>query len=130
MTGVQTCALPICFPVTIAITTYNESGQPVLTYNLYDAFPKTMPDISLNWNEASSYMQFGVTFSYLRAKLENANESMKMSKNGIGELSALQKAVKIGTALQVLSSLKRPQGVQDALASATSIKNIDSSLFR
>lgn len=117
------------YACTITITSYNEQGQPVLIYELYDAFPKNMPDISMSWNDSSGYMQFGVTFSYLRARLTNSTQPLRTSKNGFGDLSAFQKAIKIGTALQTLKSLKKPTGVQDALASASTIKGVASRLF-
>ena len=53
MTGVQTCALPICFPVTIgsadiyiADIVWDEKGKPVITnpYNLGDVVNTLLPD--------------------------------------------------------------------------------------
>lgn len=117
------------YACTITITSYNEMGEPVLIYELHDAFPKSIPDISVSWGNGSDYMQFGVTFCYLRAKLKNSLEPLKVSKNGIQNLSALQKAVKIGTALQTLKTLRKPTSVQDALASASTIKGVVSTLF-
>lgn len=114
------------YACTITITSYNEQGQPVLIYELYDAFPKTMPDISMSWNDNSSFMQFGVTFSYLRARLTNSTQPLRTTKNGVGSLSTLQKAIKVGTALQTIASLKRPRSIQDALSSATTIKGVTS----
>jgi len=114
---------------TLTILTFNEQGQNVLEYELYDAFPKNLPDITLNWSDNSTMMQFGVTFGYMQAKLKNANNPLQVTQNGIGELSMLQKAIKIGTAVQAISSLKRPRNIQDILASSTTVKNVTRSFF-
>ena len=74
-------------------------------------------------------MQFGVTFGYMQAKLKNANSPLQVNQNGIGELSMLQKAIKIGTAVQAISSLRRPRNIQDILASSTTVKNVTRSFF-
>ena len=51
MTGVQTCALPICFPVTIlAISEFEEVGEAIRTFTSDDAtvIIGTVIDPSLN----------------------------------------------------------------------------------
>jgi hypothetical protein len=117
------------YRATLTILTFNEQGQNVLEYELYDVFPKNLPDITLNWSDNSTMMQFGVTFGYMQAKLKNANSPLQVNQNGIGELSTLQKAIKIGTAVQAISSLKRPRNIQDILASSTTVKNVTRSFF-
>lgn len=111
------------YATNIAIVQYNEQGQIVLETTLFDAFPIQVPDVSLNWSDGSM-MQFSVTFAYLQSRLETADKPVNVSPNGFGGLSTLQKLVKIGTAVQALSSLKRPSGVQDALSSLGTIKTV------
>jgi hypothetical protein len=65
----------------------------------------------------------------MQAKLKNANSPLQVNQNGIGELSMLQKAIKIGTAVQAISSLRRPRNIQDILASSTTVKNVTRSFF-
>jgi hypothetical protein len=114
------------YATTITITQYDEQGTAIIIYDLTDAFPKNIPDVSVSWTDNDSFMQFGVTFSYLQAKMRNASQGRQAieSKNGLGNLSALQKAIKVGTALQTLKTIRRPSSVQDALASASTIKNV------
>ena len=107
----------------ITITTFNEQGTPVLTYDLSDAYPINVPDITLNWSD-TGMMQFSVSFAFLQSKLANAEQPLELTKNGFNGLSGLQKLVKIGTAVQTIASLRRPRGVQDALSSVSTIKNI------
>ena len=111
------------YETTITIQTYDEQGETVLQYELLKAFPKNIPDVSLNWSD-SGMMQFGVTFCYLQSRLKNVDDQVKDSKNGIQGLSSLQKLVKVGTAVQAIAALKRPRSIQDALASSTTVKNI------
>ena len=111
------------YETTIDIVTYNESNDTILHYRLFGAFPKNLPDVGLSWSD-SDIMKFNISFTYSYARLVNIDQSAQLSKNGIKGLSTLQKLVKIGTAIQAIASLKRPRGVQDALASASTIKNI------
>lgn len=111
------------YETTINIKTYNEQGDVVFDYKLLNAFPKSLPDISLSWDD-SGMMKFSVTFCYLQAELGNVDQPLALTKNGLNQLTPFQKLVKIGTAVQTIASLKRPGSVQDALASATTIKNI------
>jgi hypothetical protein len=111
------------YETTINIKTYNEQGDVVFDYKLLNAFPKSLPDISLSWDDGGM-MKFSVTFCYLQAELANADQPLALTKNGLNQLTPFQKLVKIGTAVQTIASLKRPGSVQDALASATTIKNI------
>lgn len=70
-------------------------------------------------------MEFSVQFTFRTAQLRNAEDPpIADTGNGIQELSLLQKLVKIGTAVQVISSLKRPSNVQQALSSASTVKNL------
>ena len=111
------------YKVDIDVVVFNESGDEVLVSKLIDAFPVSVPDISLSWSE-SSMMQFSVTFAFFQARLENAETSPTLSRSGIQGLSPFQKAVKIATAVQTLATLPRPTSVQGALSSATTVKTL------
>lgn len=111
------------YKTSMVLNVYNEQMDVVLSYEISDAFPKTIPEISLNWGN-SDYMQIPVTFSYFKAKLQNADVPLKVTSGGINQLSPLQKLVKIGTAVQTISSLKVPSNVNQAIAAVSSIKNV------
>lgn len=108
---------------TLIIRTFNEQGDTIFEYELREAFPKSIADVSLSWSE-SSLMQFSVEFNYLQSKLLTSDTPVSLSPNGIPGLSPFQKIAKIGTAVQAIASLKRPQNVQDAISSITTIKNL------
>lgn len=111
------------YATTIQIVQYNEKGDVVFIYRLLDAFPVQCPDVSLSWNDGSM-MQFSVTFTFLQAILEGADDELIVTNNGPKELTPIQKLAKIGTAIQAISSLKAPQSVQDALSVATTVKTV------
>jgi len=118
------------YSVDLTLYSYNEQSQVIFEYKIYDAFPKNLPDISLSWQDQSNYMQFGVTFSYLRAELLNVSEAVQGTQNGFKGLNTLQKLVKIGTALQTLKTLRKPTSLQDALASTTTVRNVSGAWTR
>lgn len=109
--------------VDINVRTYNEQGDTVLAASMTNAFPTMLPDVSLNWGD-SSVMQFSITFAYTQAKLLNAETAFVGKNGGPPALSMLQKLVKIGTAVQAISAIRRPGSVQEALSSATNVKNV------
>lgn len=111
------------YAVPISVYMFNEQGDSVLVSSITNAFPIMVPDVNLSWSD-SSMMQFSVTFAYTLASIESPDEIM-MGKNGTpNDLSTIQKLVKIGTAVQVLSAIRRPGNVQDALGSVNNIKNV------
>lgn len=111
------------YATNISIRQYNEQGDKIITNVLYDAFPISVPDVSLSWSD-SSMMQFSVTFAYLQNVVTDALAPAAVSKGGIQGLSTLQKLVKIGTAVQVIQGLKGTRGIQGALTAGSAIKNI------
>lgn len=120
------------YATTITITQYDEQGTAIIIYELTDAFPKNIPDVAVSWTDNNSFMQFGVTFSYLQARMTNARQGRQATrtKNGFNGLNTLQKAIKVGTALQTIKTLRRPTSVQDAIASAATIKNVSGAWTR
>jgi hypothetical protein len=118
------------YATTIRITQYDEQGTAIVIYDLVDAFPKNIPDISVSWSDNNSFMQFGVTFSYLQAKMTNALQGRQKTQNGFRGLNTLQKAIKVGTALQTLKTIRRPTSIQDAIASSATIKNVSGAWTR
>ena len=111
------------YRTSMTISTFNEQGDVVLEYELRDAFPLNVPDVSLNWSD-SNMMQFSVQFAFLQSKLTTAETEVQLTQNGFSGLSTFQKLIKVGTAAQVITSLRKPRNIQDALNVSSSIKNI------
>lgn len=111
------------YAVDIDIATYNEQGTETILSRLTSAYPINITEVELDWG-SDSLMEFSVQFTYRRASVVGADQPIKDSKNGIEGLSMLQKLVKIGTAVQVISSIKRPANIQQALSSASTVKNL------
>lgn len=111
------------YSVPISVYMFNEQGEKVLAADMTNAFPIQVPDVSLNWSD-SSMMQFSVTFAYTQTRLQDSQAAVGGGLGGVEPLSNLQKLVKVGTAVQALAAIKRPTSIQDALSSATNIKNV------
>ena len=111
------------YATTMDIITYDENANKILQYTLTDIFPVNIADVALNWSDSSS-MQISVQFEFLQSRLITANDIDSGSPSNIQGLSAFQKAIKIATAVQAIASLRKPTGIQDALSSATTVKNI------
>lgn len=111
------------YAVDVDITTYDEQGESILLSRMVSAYPVNITELELDWG-SEDIMEFSVQFTFRRAQIIGSEELPQDSKNGIQGLSTLQKLVKIGTAVQVLSSIKRPRNIQEALSSASTVKNI------
>lgn len=110
-----------CVPISVFV--FNEQGDKILAANMTNAFPIQVPDVSLNWSD-SSMMQFSVTFAFTLAQLQDSESAFVGKNGGPPPLSTFQKLIKIGTAVQAIGSIKRPNSVQDALSSSTTVKNV------
>lgn len=111
---------------TINVVLFNEQLQAVMEYELIGAFPKTLPDVSLSW-DGGQFMTFPVIFSFTHARLLSADTTFNGNTTKF-ELSPFQKLAKIGTAIQVLSSLKKPQSIGDAINVARNAKGVFSGI--
>lgn len=48
----------------VEIYLYDDSGQQVLMYTLYNAYPKDFPDAGLSWDASNEIMRINLAFSY------------------------------------------------------------------
>lgn len=111
---------------TIQLTMFNEQGQSIIEYEFTEAFPKSLPDVQLNWSD-TGMMVFPVVFAFTQARLLNVNTQASTNSTKF-ELSPLQKLVKVGTAVQAIAALRKPTGVADALNVASTIKSVATSI--
>jgi hypothetical protein len=102
------------YAATIQITVFNESSDKVITYTLNEAFPLFLGEISMGWADNDSIMKIPVTFSY-RDWQSDSLSIMSTTKGVNNSLTTLQKLLKIGSVVQVISALKKPQGIGDII---------------
>lgn len=108
---------------TINITVFNENHQPIIEYEMIEAFPRNLPDLQLSWSDENGIMTFPVNFEYTQARLTNAETAFNPETVKF-KLSPLQKLAKISTAVTAISTLRSPRNIQDALNVARTSKNV------
>lgn len=94
----------------ILITTVDEANHEIINCRLTKAFPVFMGDISLGWNDTDSIARLPITFTYYNWKIENINLNQVTENRAPGLVQSLLKA---STAIQTLSTLRKPNNVAD-----------------
>lgn len=99
----------------ITIITYNEKNESVIEVKLNDAFPVSIPDIPLSWGDNDQFMRIPVTFHYWTWSM-NEYLSKDLSRIKLKpELNILEKIFKVGSAVQVIRSIKKPESIGDII---------------
>lgn len=113
------------YTTTIALVTYNEVGEVTMTTYLYNAFPVFVSDVQFNWNSSNDLARLNITMTYEYANnFYNEDSFDKPSPNRKDNLSTLQKIVKAATAVQALSTLRKPRSIGDILNVTNNTANI------
>lgn len=102
------------YATTISISTLDETGRKVATVKLYGVYPIFMGDILLDWGSTDSFVKIPITFTYQRWELE-VTDLDEVVPGSIGVVGALQKAMGIASAVQVLGGLRKPRNTADLL---------------
>jgi hypothetical protein len=102
------------YSATIEITVFNESADKIITYTLNEVYPLFLGEVGMSWADNDSIMKIPVTFTY-RDWQTDSMSTANLSKGVSNNLTLLQKILKVGTAVQAISSLKKPQSVGDTI---------------
>lgn len=109
------------------ISTFDEAGNGVLSSQLVDAIPIAISDTPFSWGDTDQVMKLQVTFTYFQHIL---NTDKGEAVSGYRRpLSGFQQIVKAGTAIQTISSLKKPQSVGDVINVINNAKIISRGYF-
>lgn len=100
------------------ITVFNERNDEIAVYYLEDAFPTSIGDINLNWGSTNQLARFTVNFTYTRwtqksVAADLANNLLTTPRQQ--DTSVLSMIYQAGGAAQMISTLRRPQGVGDVV---------------
>jgi hypothetical protein len=112
------------YACTIEVTIYSQNQtDKTYTYKFYNAYPTTVGNIQVAWENAAEVMTLPIQFAYDAIKVE-ATDTGKVtgdlgSPNGI--LSFLSS---INTFGQALNNLNRPRNIQDVVNTVTDVKTI------
>jgi hypothetical protein len=96
----------------IIITTVDDANNDIVTVRLTEAYPIFMGDVSLSWADTDSISRLPITFAYFNWKIENINYSQLQKERSPG---LIQNLLKVGTAIQVLADIKKPNNVADVI---------------
>jgi hypothetical protein len=96
----------------ILITTVDEANNDILTVRFREAFPIFMGDVNLGWGDTDSISRLPITFTYFNWKIENININQLTTTQSPG---LIQNLLKVGTAIQTLATIKKPNNVADVL---------------
>lgn len=112
----------------IEITVYNQSADRIVSYALYEAFPKEVYNVNLSWRYTGEVAAFDVLMSFRNF---TTNRFTEISDSSIQGLSLFQKIIKGATLAQTVSSvLKKPQSISDVVnivgTAGTVYQNLDS----
>jgi hypothetical protein len=97
----------------IQITTLDETGRTVTVVTLVGAYPIFLGDVGLNWSDTDSYVRIPVGFTYQYWKREVINLDDPAAK--AAEPGILQKLMGAASAIQVLSSIRRPRNAAEII---------------
>lgn len=110
----------------ILITTVDEANNDIVNVRLRQAFPIFMSDVPLSWSDTDSISRLPVNFTFYNWKIEKINIRQAVETRS---QSALQKLIRVGTAIQTLSTIRRPNNVADVLNVVNNAKIAIGGLF-
>lgn len=95
----------------ITILVFNHASDIVMKYKLYDAYPVQLSDIQLDWAQQNTIMEIPVQFFFKTWSTDRFDVSTPDGSET--ELTFIQKALKLGTAVQTVTALKSPRSIGD-----------------
>jgi hypothetical protein len=101
--------------VDINITCVDESNQKIMRFTLVDAWPIFLGDVSLGWGSTDEIMRIPVTFTFVRWYKDEIDVSGLLKEGAKTNLSTIQKLMKVGSAIQTLSTLTKPNSIADTI---------------
>lgn len=101
--------------VDIKITCVDEMNQKIMQFTLVDAWPIFLGDVGLGWGAVDDVMRIPVTFTFVRWYKEDIDVSGLLKEGGKSSLTTIQKLIKLGSAIQTLSTITKPNSVADVI---------------
>lgn len=109
------------YAVDISIVAIDEKERRAMEFKLYEAYPIALGDINMNWAETDGFIKIPVTFTFQRWK--RTDISLDLDEE-LRDLSPIQKILKIGTAIQTIASVRKPNNVADIISVVNNSKTV------
>ena len=97
----------------IEISLFDPDARRFETRTFLDAYPVAVGDVRLSWGDHDTFMSIPVQINYSR--YYTTYDYPPTSKGVAGDLTLLQKLIKVGTFAQTLSTVKKPRSVADMI---------------
>lgn len=97
----------------IEISMFDPDARRFETRTFLDAYPVAVGDVRLSWADHDTFMTIPVQINYSR--YYTTYDYPPTSKGVAGDLTLLQKLIKVGTVAQTLSTVKKPRSVADMI---------------
>ena len=97
----------------IEISLFDPDARRFETRTFLDAYPVAVGDVRLSWGDHDTFMSIPVQINYSR--YYTTYDYPPTSKGVAGDLTLLQKLIKVGTVAQTLSTVKKPRSVADMI---------------
>jgi len=108
----------------INLITYNENSDTLRTFDIFEAFPVAIGDVQYNWGDTDNLVRIPVQFAYSYFNVNNIKDSIKLKEGTKNTLGLFGKLIKIGTAIQVLGAIKKPQSIGDVINVVNNAKTV------
>ena len=116
------------YRTTLSIATFNEIQNKAGVIKLYNAYPIFLGEIQRNWGDTDQLVRFNVSFTFSHWSYEDIDLTLyePTKKVPAQSTSLYTDIIKNATILQSITSLKRPNNIQDIL----NVTNTASAILR
>ena len=114
----------------VMLTVFDDSNTKSMSVVLYDAFPISIGEMQFNHGASNDLARMSVTFSYSYFSIIDKDMSgVVAATQSLPNDGIIGTAIKIGSAVQTLSTLKKPRSIGDVL-NVTNNASIVAGAFR
>ena len=99
----------------ISIYTFNEVQQKAGVIILYNAYPFSMGEIARNWADENTLVRIPVQFTYSHWAYEEVDLTLRSESASSRRVGLFEQVYKAATIIQSVTSLKKPQNVNDII---------------
>lgn len=100
------------YSINMDVIAFDPTAQEITRYQIYNAYPITLGDINLNWSPSNGLATLPVTMSYVDYYVSTTAASKVSDPTGLSLIQTLQKGL---SAVQVVGSLRKPEGLGDII---------------
>lgn len=117
------------YAATIEVVVFSSNQtDKFYTYKFGKAYPLLIGNITEAWQDAADIMVLPVTFTYNSLKVDGTDAGRITGSLNAGGNSIFSELSSLNSYAQAINSLRRPQGIQDAINQLTTVSTVFNSL--